>query len=71
VVFTVSGRLDAENRAELEMLFNSEASSRRITLDLKELTLDTPSVPRAEEIATGIEVRVRVDVSERDLASDP
>jgi anti-anti-sigma regulatory factor len=39
VVFTVSGRLDAENLDELEMLVNSEASGRRITLDLKELTL--------------------------------
>ena len=39
VVFTVSGRLDAENLAELETLFRAEASGRRITLDLTELTL--------------------------------
>jgi anti-anti-sigma regulatory factor len=39
VVFTVSGRMDAENLAELKTLFGSEASGRRITLDLKELTL--------------------------------
>jgi anti-anti-sigma regulatory factor len=39
VVFTVSGRLDAENLDELKVLVNSEASGRRITLDLKELTL--------------------------------
>ena len=39
VVFTVSGRLDAENLAELGTLFRSEASGRRITLDLIELTL--------------------------------
>jgi hypothetical protein len=39
VVFAVSGRMDAENLAEVKTLFNSEASSRRITLDLKELTL--------------------------------
>lgn len=38
VLFTVSGRLDAENLAELKTLFGSEASGRRITLDLKELT---------------------------------
>ena len=38
VVFTVSGRLDAENLSELKTLFSSEASGRRITLDLKELT---------------------------------
>jgi len=34
VVFTVSGRLDAENLAELETLFRGKASGRRITLDL-------------------------------------
>jgi len=39
VVFTVSGRLDAENLAELGRLFSSEVSGRRITLDLIELTL--------------------------------
>ena len=39
VIFTVSGRMDAENLAELEMLFGSEANERRITLDLKDLTL--------------------------------
>src|SRR3989442_12522340 len=39
VVFTVSGRMDAENLAELEMLFGSEANGLRIILDLKDLTL--------------------------------
>jgi anti-anti-sigma regulatory factor len=39
VVFTVSGRMDAENVAELEALFGSEAKGRRIVLDLKDLTL--------------------------------
>jgi hypothetical protein len=39
VIFTVSGRMDAENLAELEMLFGSEANGIRITLDLKDLTL--------------------------------
>ena len=38
VVFTVSGRLEAENLAELKTLLSSEASGRRITLDLEELT---------------------------------
>ena len=38
VVFTVSGRLDTENLTELKTLLSSEASGRRITLDLKELT---------------------------------
>jgi ABC-type transporter Mla MlaB component len=37
-VFTVSGQLDAENLAELNKLFSSEASGRRMVLDLKELT---------------------------------
>jgi hypothetical protein len=39
VIFTVSGRMDAENLAELEMLFGPEANGRRIILDLKDLTL--------------------------------
>ena len=39
VVFTVSGRLDAENLPELKALFSAEPSGRRITLDLKELTV--------------------------------
>jgi anti-anti-sigma regulatory factor len=39
VVFTVSGRMDAENVAELKALFASEAKGRGIVLDLKDLTL--------------------------------
>jgi len=39
VVFTVSGRMDAENVAELRALFASEGKIRRIVLDLKDLTL--------------------------------
>ena len=39
VVFTLSGRMDAENVVELKTLFASEAQSRRIVLDLKDLTL--------------------------------
>ena len=39
VVFTVSGRMDAENLRELKTLLSSEPNGRRITLDLKELTL--------------------------------
>ena len=39
VVFAVSDRMDAENIAELQTMFNAEASGRRVTLDLKELTL--------------------------------
>ena len=39
VVFTLSGRMDAENLDELKKLFIAEARGRRISLDLKELTL--------------------------------
>lgn len=39
VIFTVSGRMDAENLDELKKLFIAEARGRRISLDLKELTL--------------------------------
>ena len=38
-VFTLSGRMGAENVAELETLVSAEASGRRIVLDLKDLTL--------------------------------
>lgn len=39
VVFTVSGRMDAENVDELKALFALEAKGRDIVLDLKDLTL--------------------------------
>ena len=39
VVFTLSGQMDEESIAELETLINSEASGRRVILDLKDLTL--------------------------------
>ena len=39
VVFTLSGRMDAENVAEMETLFKSEAEGRPIVLDLKDLTI--------------------------------
>jgi hypothetical protein len=39
VVFTLSGRMTAENISELEMLVKSETNGRRIVLDIKDLTL--------------------------------
>jgi anti-anti-sigma regulatory factor len=39
VVFTLSGRMDAENIAELKALLGAEAKHRRMVLDLKDLTL--------------------------------
>jgi anti-anti-sigma regulatory factor len=39
VVFTLSGQMNEENIAELEALIRSEANSRPIVLDLKDLTL--------------------------------
>ena len=39
VVFTLSGLMDAENVAEMEGLFTSEAKGRQVVLDLKDLTL--------------------------------
>ena len=39
VVFTLSGRMDAENVAEMKALFGSEPKDRRVVLDLKDLTL--------------------------------
>ena len=39
VVFSVSGRLDSENMAELKTLIRAEAKAQNIVLDLSELTL--------------------------------
>jgi len=39
VVFTLSGRLDKDHIAELEMLIAAEGKNRRIILDLKDVTL--------------------------------
>ena len=39
VVFTLSGRMDAGNIAELKALLGAEAKDRRMVLDLKDLTL--------------------------------
>lgn len=39
VAFTLSGRMDAENVAELKELIESEARDRRIVLELSDLTL--------------------------------
>jgi anti-anti-sigma regulatory factor len=39
LVFTLSGCMDGENIVELKSLFQSETKGRRITLDLRDLTL--------------------------------
>ena len=39
VVLRISGRLDGENLVELKKQIGSEGAGRRITLDLRELTL--------------------------------
>jgi len=39
VIFTVSGRMNAEHLAELKTLLSKEANSCNITLDLRDLTL--------------------------------
>ena len=39
VVFILSGRLDKENIAELETFVVAEGKDRRITLDLRDMTL--------------------------------
>jgi hypothetical protein len=39
VVFTLSGRIEKENIAELEELIGAEERNRAITLDLKDMTL--------------------------------
>lgn len=39
VILKLSGRMDAENVAEVKMSMDSEADGRRILLDLQDLTL--------------------------------
>jgi anti-anti-sigma regulatory factor len=39
VLFTLSGRIDKEHIAELQTLIAVEGQERRITLDLKDMTL--------------------------------
>jgi anti-anti-sigma regulatory factor len=39
VIFTLTGRLNAEQIAELKALLKSEAAGRQLVLDLKDLTL--------------------------------
>ena len=39
VLFTLSGRLDEENIAELDALLGAEAKGRRVIIDLKDMTL--------------------------------
>ena len=39
VVFRLSGQMDEETTSELETLINSEATGRRLVLNLKDLTL--------------------------------
>jgi anti-anti-sigma regulatory factor len=39
VVFTLSGRIDKEHIGELEALIGAEGKSRRIIIDLKDMTL--------------------------------
>ena len=39
MVFTLSGRIDKEHVPELEALIAAEGKDRRITLDLKDMTL--------------------------------
>jgi hypothetical protein len=58
VVFKLSGRMNAENIAELEALLNEETAGRSILLDLSNLTLvdqDVISFLRHSE-ADGIEL---------------
>jgi anti-anti-sigma regulatory factor len=46
VIFTVSGRMNADHIAELKALLESEAAAREIALDLKDLTLVDRDVVR-------------------------
>jgi hypothetical protein len=54
VVFTLSGRMDAENAAELKSLFSQEAKGRRKVLALEDVTLvDQDAVSFLERFEVG------------------
>jgi anti-anti-sigma regulatory factor len=59
IVFKVSGRIEAQNVAQLETLISSETGGLPIVLDLKELTLvDEDAVRFLEAIEVkGIELK--------------
>jgi anti-anti-sigma regulatory factor len=59
VVLKISGRLDRENFAELKKLIDSEGGSRRMILDLRDLTLvDQEAVRFLEQCdSNGIELQ--------------
>jgi anti-anti-sigma regulatory factor len=59
VVFTLSGRMDAENVADLETLFGSEPKGRRVILDLKDLTLVDREAVRFLESCETDSIRIK------------
>ena len=59
VVFTLSGRMNAENIAELETLFRSEAEDRSIVLDLKDLTIVNRDAVRFLERCEADSIKLR------------
>jgi hypothetical protein len=59
VVFTLCGRMAAENVAELETLFGSEPKGRRIVLDLKDLTLVDREAVRFLESCETDSIKIR------------
>ena len=54
VVFKLSGRMDAENAAELKSLLTPDEEGKRILLDLQDLTLvDQEAVSFLDRCAAG------------------
>jgi anti-anti-sigma regulatory factor len=54
VILKISGRMDAENVADVEMSLESEVNGRRRVLDLQDLTLvDRDAVTFLAECETG------------------
>ena len=58
-LFTVSGRMNSVNLAELKSLINAEVADRRMVLDLKELVLvDRDAVRFLKQCeSNGVELR--------------
>jgi anti-anti-sigma regulatory factor len=59
VIFSVSGRMDAENLDELKQLFIAESRGRHMALDLKELTLVDQDAVRFLERCEADNIRLK------------
>ena len=59
VIFMLAGRLNEEHIAEMETLLRSEAATRKIVLDLKDLTLVDRDAVRFLERCEAASIKIK------------